>query len=219
MKLLILAANGQIARLVEDRILTDPKFKDVDLTLFLRRPERLSALKGNPRVTLVDGDLNNVDDVMNAAKGQDMIFSAVVDHDDQNRPTRNIIAAAKANGVKRVIETSLLGLYREVPGEFGRWNNETCFAGHPEGTAPVKADEMLEQSGLDYTTLRLPWLNDRDEVKYTLTHRHDQFVGVSGSRKSIADVVCRIVLDPALGSHDSLGIADPATQGSDRPVY
>lgn len=219
MKLLILAANGQIARLVEDRILTDPKFKDVDLTLFLRRPERLSALKGNPRVTLVDGDLNNADDVMNAAKGQDMIFSAVVDHDDQNRPTRNIIAAAKANGVKRVIETSLLGLYREVPGEFGRWNNETCFAGHPEGTAPVKADEMLEQSGLDYTTLRLPWLNDRDEVKYTLTHRHDQFVGVSGSRKSIADVVCRIVLDPALGSHDSLGIADPATQGSDRPVY
>lgn len=219
MKLLILAANGQIARLVEDRILTDPKFKDVDLTLFLRRPERLSALKGNPRVTLVDGDLNNADDVMNAAKGQDMIFSAVVDHDDQNRPTRNIIAAAKANGVKRVIETSLLGLYREVPGEFGRWNNETCFAGHPEGTAPVKADEMLEQSGLDYTTLRLPWLNDRDEVKYTLTHRHDQFVGVSGSRKSIADVVCRIVLDPALGSHDSLGITDPATQGSDRPVY
>lgn len=219
MKLLILAANGQIARLVEDRILTDPKFKDVDLTLFLRRPERLSALKGNPRVTLVDGDLNNADDVMNAAKGQDMIFSAVVDHDDQNRPTRNIIAAAKANGVKRVIETSLLGLYRGVPGEFGRWNNETCFAGHPEGTAPVKADEMLEQSGLDYTTLRLPWLNDRDEVKYTLTHRHDQFIGVSGSRKSVADVVCRIVLDPALGSHDSLGIADLATQGSDRPVY
>lgn len=219
MKLLILAANGQIARLVEDRILTDPKFKDVDLTLFLRRPERLASLKDNPRVTLIDGDLNNADDVMNAAKGQDMIFSAVVDHDNQNRPTKNIIAAAKANGVKRVIETSLLGLYREVPGEFGRWNNETCFGGHPEGTAPVVADQLLEQSGLDYTTLRLPWLNDRDEVKYTLTHRHDQFIGVSGSRKSIADVVCRIVLDPTLGSHDSLGIGDPSTQGKDRPVY
>lgn len=219
MKLLILAANGQIARLVENRILTDPKFKDVDLTLFLRRPERLAFLKDNPRVTLIDGDLNIADDVMNAAKGQDMIFSAVVDHDNQNRPTKNIIAAAKANGVKRVIETSLLGLYREVPGEFGRWNNETCFGGHPEGTAPVVADQLLEQSGLDYTTLRLPWLNDRDEVKYTLTHRHDQFIGVSGSRKSIADVVCRIVLDPTLGSHDSLGIGNPDTQGKDRPVY
>lgn len=146
MKLLILAANGQIARLVENRILTDPKFKDVDLTLFLRRPERLAFLKDNPRVTLIDGDLNIADDVMNAAKGQDMIFSAVVDHDNQNRPTKNIIAAAKANGVKRVIETSLLGLYREVPGEFGRWNNETCFGGHPEGTAPVVADQLLEQS-------------------------------------------------------------------------
>lgn len=219
MKLLILAAHGQIAQLVEQRILTDPAFSDVQLTLFLRNASRMSSLASNPRVTLIDGDLTNADDVMRAAKGQDMIFSAVVDHDGANRPTKNIIAAATANGVKRVVETSLLGLYNEVPGEFGRWNSQFCFNGHPEGTAPVVADELLEKSGLDYTTLRLPWLNDRDEVKYTLTHRHDQCVGVSGSRKSIADVVCRIVLDPTLGSHDSLGIADPATQGSDRPVY
>ena len=33
MKLLILAANGQIARIVEERILTEDKFKDVDLVL------------------------------------------------------------------------------------------------------------------------------------------------------------------------------------------
>ena len=219
MRLLILAANGQIARLVENKILTDPQFADVTLTLFLRNSNRLSNLATNPRVTLFDGDLNNSDDVMNAAKNQDMIFSAVVDHDDQNRPTKNIIAAAKKNGINRLIETSLLGLYREVPGEFGRRNNQFCFNGNPEGAAPVVADELLNKSGLDYTTLRLPWLNDRDEVKYTLTHRHDQFIGVSASRKSIADVVCKIVKDPTLGSRDSLGIGDPDTQGSDRPVY
>ncbi|MEK1396797.1 oxidoreductase, partial [Limosilactobacillus fermentum] len=59
--------------------------------------------------------------------------------------------------------------------------------------------------------LRLPWLNDRPEVNYTLTHRHDQFVGVSGSRRSIAD--------PSLGANDSLGIGDPTTEGATRPVY
>lgn len=219
MGLVILASNGQIARLVENKILTDPQFANVKLTLFLRNSNRLSNLATNPRVTLFDGDLNNSDDVMNAAKDQDMIFSAVVDHDDQNRPTKNIIAAAKKNGINRLIETSLLGLYREVPGEFGRWNNQFCFNGNPEGTAPVVADELLDRSGLDYTTLRLLWLNDRDEVKYTLTHRHDQFIGVSASRRSIADVVCKIVKDPTLGSRDSLGIGDPDTQGSDRPVY
>ena len=36
-----------------------------------------------------------------------------------------------------------------------------------------RSDELLEKSGLDYTTLRLPWLNDRDEVKYSITHKEN----------------------------------------------
>lgn len=55
MKLLILAANGQIARIVEERILTEDKFKDVDLVLLLRQANRLQNLKDRypDRVTLV----------------------------------------------------------------------------------------------------------------------------------------------------------------------
>ena len=206
MNVTILAANGQIAHLVEERLLTEPTFKDIQLTLMLRHPERLSELNDNPRVTLLDGDLTNPTDVIQATKDADLIWSAVVDHDQTNRPTKNIIAAAKLNGVERVVETSLLGLYNEVPGEFGDWNR-------------VLTDQLLAESGLTYTTLRLPWLNDRPEVNYTLTHRHDQFVGVSGSRRSIADVVCRIIADPSLGANDSLGIGDPTTEGATRPVY
>lgn len=221
MKLLILAANGQIARIVEERILTEDKFKDVDLVLLLRRASRLQSLKDRypDRVTLVDGNINNKQDVVDAAKGCDMIFSAVVDHDDANRPTKNIIAAAEANMISRVIETSLLGIYDEVPGKFGKWNRDFCFGGNPEGSAATNADQLLEDSGLDYTTLRLPWLNDRPEVKYSITHRHDKYVGVSGSRRSMADVVLKIVADPTFGSRDSLGIADPDTDGLTRPVY
>lgn len=33
-KVLIMAANGQISRLVEERVLTEPEFSDVELTLF-----------------------------------------------------------------------------------------------------------------------------------------------------------------------------------------
>lgn len=110
------------------------------------------------RVTLVDGDINNKQVVVDAAKGCDMIFSAVVDHDDagNNRPTKNIIATAEANKISRVIETSLLGIYDEVPGKFGKWNRDFCFGGNPEGSAATNADKLLEDSGLDYTTLRLP---------------------------------------------------------------
>lgn len=221
MKLAILAANGQIARIVEHQILTEDQFKDVNLTLMLRNSSRLSDLADNPRVTILEGDLNNSADVEKAVKGQDMVFNAVIDHDENgNRPTHNIIDAMKKDGVNRLILTNLLGIYDEVPGEFGKWNRDTCFGGEVrDDNAAVRSDKLAEESGLDYTTLRLPWLNDRDEVKYTITHKDDQFVGVSGSRQSIADVVLKIVADPSFGSHDSLGIADPDTQGSNRPVY
>lgn len=221
MKLAILAANGQIARIVEHRILTEDQFKDVDLTLMLRNSGRLHDLADNPRVTIIEGDLNNPADVEKAVKGQDMVFNAVIDHDEgQNRPTHNIINVMKQDGVKRLILTNLLGIYDEVPGAFGKWNRDTCFGGTVrDDNAAVVSDRLAAESGLDYTTLRLPWLNDRNEVKYQITHKDEPFVGVSGSRQSIADVVLKIVADPSFGRNDSLGIADPDTQGSDRPVY
>ena len=222
MKLAILAANGQIARIVENRILNEDQFKDIDLTLFLRNASRLNDLKDNPQVTLIEGDLNNQEDVEKAVQGQDMVFNAVIDHDDagHNRPTHNIINAMKKDGVNRLILTNLLGIYDEVPGEFGKWNRDTCFGGVvSDDNAAVVSDRLAAESGLVYTTLRLPWLNDRDEVKYTITHKDDEFVGVSGSRQSIADVVLKIVAEPSFGSNDSLGIADPDTQGNNRPVY
>lgn len=69
MKLAILAANGQIARIVENRILNENQFKDVELTLLLRNASRLNDLKDNPRVTLIEGNLNNPDDVEKAVQG------------------------------------------------------------------------------------------------------------------------------------------------------
>ena len=220
MKLTILAANGQIARIVEKRILSEAAFKNVHLTLFLRNSKRLNWLASNPRVTLIEGDLNNAADVDKAVQGQDMIFCGVVDHDSKNRPTHNILNSMKKYGVNRVVFSNILGIYDEVPGEFGRWNRDYCFNGvvSPDNTCVV-SDRLAEESGLDYTTLRLPWLNDRDEIKYTITHRHYTYVGVSGSRKSMADVVLKIVADPNFAKKDSIGIADPATEGSPRPVY
>ncbi|KRO18425.1 NAD(P)H-binding protein [Lacticaseibacillus saniviri] len=215
-KLVIFAANGQIARIVTDRILNEKAFADVDLTLALRNSQRLSDLSGQPRVRILETDLTKAADVDAAIKGQDMVFVAVVDHTADNTMTKNVIDAMKAEHVNRVISTNILGIYDEVPGEFGRWNHEQVASGLD---AARESDRLLAASGLDYTTLRLPWLNDRDEVKYELTHRNDTYVGVSGSRQSIADVVLRIVADPAFASKDSLGIADPATQGENRPVY
>ncbi|WP_203638491.1 NAD(P)H-binding protein [Levilactobacillus wangkuiensis] len=213
--ILILAANGQIARLVENRILTEPTFKDVDLTLFLRDASRLSQLRDNPRVTLIDGDITDEAAVQSAMAGQDLVFVAVVDHDGQNRLTKNVISAMQATHVERVLFTNVLGIYNEVGGAFGRWNLDMIGA----GMAPARrSDTLLADSGLDYTTLRLPWLNDRG-ISYTVTTKDQPYEGVSGSRASVADIVLKMIADPTRYSRDSIGMADPATEGQDRPVY
>lgn len=216
MKLLILAANGQIARIVTDRILTESAFKDVDLTLGLRHSQRLGALQDNQRVRVIETDLEDADSVATAIAGQNIVFVAVVDHDADNAMTNNVIAGMKLHHVDRVIFTNILGLYNEVPGEFGAWNRQMVSAGL---NAAINSDKLLAASGLTYTTLRLPWLNDRNEVTYTITKQNEPYVGVSGSRQSVADVVLKIVADPNFGANESLGMADPATQGESRPVY
>lgn len=213
-KVLVLGANGQIARIVEERLLKEQP--DVELTLFLRNSQRLADLDDNENVTLVDGDITDYDAVNAAMKGQDVVYIAMVDHTEDNVITKNVIKSMKENNVDRIIESSLLGLYHEVPGEFGRWNDEMVQSGL---AAAINADKLLSESGLTYTTLRFPWLNDRDEVKYTITHRNDQYVGVSGSRQSMADVIVKIIVDSEYLKNDSVGIADPDTQGEDRPVY
>lgn len=214
MKLLILAANGQIARLVENRLLTEPEFQDINLTVGLRNAQRLANLK--PKVKVMEVDLTNVNEVNDAVSGQDMVFVAVVDHTTGNVITKNVISAMKNNHVSRVIFTNILGIYNEVGGEFGRWNHEYTLTGLQTA---INSDKLLAESGLQYTTLRLPWLNDRNEIKYTITTHDEPYVGVSGSRQSIADAILKIIRDPNLYVNDSIGIADPATQGEDRPVY
>lgn len=214
----IIGANGKIARLVEDRILKNDK--DVHLTLFLRNANRLSELKDNPQVTLIDGDANDPEDLRKAIKGQDIVLVSFVDHGVGAQVTQDVIKIMDEEGVKRLISSNILGIYDEVPGKFGDYNRDVCFNGKVEpDNSMVLSDKYIENSDLDYTVLRLAWLNDRNDTTYTITHKGEEYVGVSVSRKSVADVVVKIIEAPSKWGKESIGFADPATQGSDKPVY
>ncbi|KAA8441050.1 oxidoreductase [Weissella paramesenteroides] len=212
---LIMAANGQISRLVVARLLSEPEFSDVALTLFVRQSTQVADLQDDTRVSVFEGSLDNSSDVTAAMAGQNMAFVGVVDHSKDNLHTKNVIAGMKQAGVQRVIYANVLGIYDEVPGEFGTWNRATIGSGLPTAE---KSDRLLAESGLDYTTLRIPWLNNR-EVEYVITHKDEPYVGVSGSRKSIADVIVRVIADFDFLKNDSVRIADPETDGETRPVY
>ena len=85
----MLGANGRIARLVEDRLINEDK--DIHLTLMLRNASRLNYLKGNPQVTIIDGDASSKVDLHKAIKGHDIVYVAFVDHSNGAELTQKIV--------------------------------------------------------------------------------------------------------------------------------
>lgn len=108
---LILGANGQIARIVAKRLLSEQD--DVQLTLYLRKSHRVDDLVAiNPaRVRTVDADIHDQEMLDKAVQGQDIVFISNVDHDPDNKLTQGVIAAMIKNDVKRVIASNVLGIY------------------------------------------------------------------------------------------------------------
>jgi nucleoside-diphosphate-sugar epimerase len=203
---LILAAYGRIARIVESRILSEARFNNVNLTLVLKDSKRLASLSQNPRVKIIEGDIEDFDVVNQAMQGQDLVYVSNVDITHGNSITVNVIQAMLNNNVKRVISSNAIGIYDEVQGEFGRMNRDAIDYVFTE---IVNSENLLVNSGLGYTILRLPWLNSNKEINYTVTTRYQKFYGDYVSRQSVADLVLKIIDNPEYGLNDSLALADP----------
>lgn len=108
-----------------------------------------------------------------------------------------------------------LGIYNEVPGKFGEWNRRMVGNGL---AIQRNAADIIEDSDLDYTIIRCAWMTNDDLVDYEVTQKGESFKGTIIPRKSIADLVVKIIMSPEKESHSSLGINQPNTDG-DRPVF
>lgn len=209
-KVLILGANGQIAKIVTDRLL---KETNDELTLYLRNSQRI----GNPdpsRVTIIEGDVNDFETLNEAMVGQDIVYANL--GGEFEPMAKNIVQVMEKNKVSRLIYVTGLGLYHEVPGEFGRWVEETI--GTPVMDDTRRAAAAIENSTLNYTILRAAYMNNDPEVDYELTEKGEPYKGTIISRASIADLIVRMIKDPTKHTFSSLGISKPGTDG-DRPMY
>lgn len=209
-KVLILGAAGQIARLAEQQLLAET---DNELTLYLRHSERVAALKSE-RVTIIDGDTTDESKLTQAMAGQDVVYANLAGQNIKQQ-AETILAAMHTTGLKRLIWISTLGIYDEVPGKFGEWNNATLGN---YLTRYYAAAEVLENSDIDYTIIRPAWLTNKDEIDYETTQHHDAFKGTEVSRKSIAALVVKLIQDPTNSVRASLGVNKPNTDG-DKPAW
>lgn len=207
-RVLILGAGGAIAGHVIEILKNE---KEIDLTLFARKANQLADYKSFAKVIV--GDVLNPEDLDEVIKGQDIVYANLAGSMD--KMAEQIVRSMEANGVKRLIFITSLGIYKEIPGVFGEWNENIIGA---DLVRYRKAADIIEASQLDYTVVRPAWLTDHDEVDYELTQRNEPFKGTEVSRKSVAAYVADLIEHPEKDVKANTGIDKPGTEG-DKPVF
>lgn len=190
MNILILGAAGQIARVATQELLART---DAMLTLYARNARRLGT--ATDRTRIVEGDVMDKAMLAAAMEGQDLVYANL--SGNMEAQAKAIVAAMKEAGVAQVIFISSMGIYDEVPGER-----------HGAILDPYRnSARVIETSGLDFAVIRPAWLNDRNEIAYGTTAKGETFrnSGAYVSRKSVADLIVKLVGQPTLGNV-SLGV-------------
>jgi uncharacterized protein YbjT (DUF2867 family) len=154
--ILITGANGYIGQHLVRRLVA----QGVTPRCLVRNIGRARQVLPADQVELVQGDTTQAATLAPAVRGVDTIVHAAFITADRKATkenyynetnvdgTQNLIAAAKAAGVKRIVEISGLGTRPDVPGSYmqGRY----------------LAEKMLVDSGLDWTIIRPSVLFGKD---------------------------------------------------------
>jgi nucleoside-diphosphate-sugar epimerase len=206
MKLLILGAAGQIARMLRNELIN---YTDHSIVLYARNGHKRLTIDDNNREVIFDGDFKDKDKLVNAMKDVDLVYINDMG-DDQS--TKAIIDAMQIAGVKRVIAASVLGIYDEVPGAFGEWNKR-MIGGSPRMQSQVESARLLENANLDYTLLRLTWLyNQKDNTAYMITQKGKPFIGAQVTRQAVTQLILDIIDEKSdKYLQTSLGVSEPET--------
>lgn len=214
-QVLILGATGKIAGHAIEALL---KNTDDHLLLFTRHPQHLTNVDED-RETVIKGDTLKTAELDDAVAKADVVY-ANLRNPEIEQQAKNIVAAMDKNGVKQLVWISSIGIYDEVPGKFGDWNNEMLGGGQEDSYLGTyrKAADVISASDLDYTIIRPAWLTDKDEVDYETTERGEDFKGTEVSRKSIGNFVAEVIADPSKYAQKDFGVNKPNTDG-DKPAW
>jgi putative NADH-flavin reductase len=211
MKLAIVAATGGVGRHLVDQALTAGH----SVTALVRNPARLHV-----KVPAVAVDLAAPDTAVlrEALVGQDAVLSCLGprgtgEYGIVEPGTRTLTQAMHDAGCRRIVAVSGLGVStvptpsrpnppRREPGA-GLWNQ---YVATPLGRRVLGAhfvdvammEHVLRTSGLDWTTIRPPYLSDGPATgRYRIAIGHGVPWGVRLSRADTAHLMLQVLDDPA----------------------
>jgi NAD(P)H dehydrogenase (quinone) len=133
MKLAVTAANGKLGSTISNRLIAEIGPENV--IGIARTPQKAEFLG----IEIRKGDYNSLEDFVTALNGIDalLIVSGMDEPSKRIQQHRNIISGAKANAVKKVVYTSIIG--DEI---------ETAFS--PIVQSNRQTEEDVRNSGLDW---------------------------------------------------------------------
>ncbi|MBN6066453.1 NAD(P)H-binding protein [Aggregatibacter actinomycetemcomitans] len=188
--ILILGASGGLAQTVIPVLLENA---DVKLTLLSRNISHLQRFAGD-NVRVVQGDVMDLTQLENAMQGVDMVYANLAGNLEPM--AKKVVQAMKDSGVKRLIWISSMGIYGETGEDHG-----AILEPYRRSAAVVEA------SDLDYTVIRPGWFTNSNEINYQLTRKGEAFKGHSVSKRSIAELISKLIERPEYAVRESLGIA------------
>ena len=194
---LIIGATGLVGQKVTKYFLDKT---DDYLTLMARNTSILSIDEKRERA--VEGDVIDDEPLMEALKGNDVVFVALDSNLEQS--TQRILDGMEKLGIKWILFASSMGLYNDVPVSDGASGNltEDAILKHYQAAAQMVAD-----SGLNYTIIRPGNFDNGQDLNYEVTADGEENKSQDVSIVSVADFVVKLAQDEKLGAKESLGIS------------
>ena len=211
----ILGAAGQIAQKLTATLLT---YTDIHLTLYGRQlstrlhPEILE----HERVTVIEGSFQNPAKLEQAVTNAEIVFVGAM---EAGSDMASIVKALSRKNVRRVIGLSMAGLSGEFPAALEKWTFDNLPISYVQGER--QARNVLRESNLNYTILRLTWLyNDPENTNYELIPEGVQFNDAQVTREAVVKAIFDILhVDDETPFHRaSIGIGEPGTH-YDKPSF
>lgn len=210
---LILGANGHIATFVRQQLQDEPELK---IRLFVRNPNKLENFNDDE---VVQGDATDPATLVQAMTDIDIVYSNLGTPLIEEQ-AKCVIDAARFTKIKHLIWISTLGIYDEVPGEFGRYNTEYLNNGGLQSylATEARAATTIKKGGVPFTIIRPAWLTDNNDIDFETTEADEPFRGTVVSRRSVASFITHIIKSPHEYQNRSIGVNKPNTNGN-RPQW
>jgi putative NADH-flavin reductase len=155
----------------------------------------------HPLLEIVAGDIKDLETAGLLLKGCNVVIAAIGPR--KNEPlisslsTINILKAMEEFSIKRYI--SLAGLNLDIPGdnksEANKVKSDWMRQNFPDAVADrQKAYDILMESDIDWTMIRLPWIEQTDERRGVIVDLHD-CPGENISTTDLADFVITQIED------------------------